>query len=185
MTPVAISSSSTSARASADDSSSRSTAWRSASPSSPSTYAVHFGSFGLMRGIPMISSSRVRADAVADGAHRGMKEKANVADGKAGDVADVPIAQAALKSQVDDLALVARKRVENVEHVVQRLTQVVAGVEIAIHGDFSAGKRRAPVRLLPRVDGEVPAHREQPRRHVIGDTARVLAAQAQERLLHD
>ena len=114
-----------------------------------------------------------------------MKKKANVADGKPGDIADVPVAQTALKPEMDDLALIPGEGDENLEHVVQRLSRVVARLEVAFDGHVRAGERRAPGRLLPRIDGEIPAHREQPRRKVVADPVGILPAQPEERLLDD
>ena len=114
-----------------------------------------------------------------------MKKKANVADGKPGDIADVPVAQTALKPEMDDLALIPGEGDENLEHVVQRLLRLVARLEVAFDGHVRAGERRAPGRLLPRIDGEIPAHREQPRRKVVADPVGILPAQPEERLLDD
>ena len=86
---------------------------------------------------------------------------------------------------MDDLALIPGEGDENLEHVVQRLSRVVARLEVALDSHVRAGERRAPGRLLPCIDGEVPAHREQPRRQVVADPEGILPAQPQKGFLHD
>ena len=121
----------------------------------------------------------------ADRAHRGMKEKADVADGEAGDVADFPVAQAALEPEMDDLALVGRQGVHNVEDLRERLLRIVPFVQPARHRDVRIVEMRAPGGLPAGIDGQVPADGEQPRRHVLPDSLRILPAEAEEGFLDD
>lgn len=135
----------------------------------------------------MTSSCRVRTQVVADRAHRGMKEKSDVADRELGDLADFLVAQVALELEMDDFALVARKSFDDCQDPAERLSRVVSFVEVAGHGNrtvLEAGQLHAS-RLLSLVERQVPAHREQPRRHMPVDPRRILPAQPQERLLHD
>src|SRR5687768_706292 len=126
--------SSTSARASSDDSRRRSTASDSALSSSPSTYAVHFGSFGLIRVIT--GSCRVLAQVAADRAHCFMKKEAHVARGECSDRRDFLVAQATLKLEVDDFTLIAGECLEDVEDAAECLTRVVLPVEVVHHRRF-------------------------------------------------
>ena len=132
----------------------------------------------------MTSSSRVRMQMAADRAHRRMKKKSHVAHGEPGDRADLPVAEAAQEPEMDHLTLIAGEGVENAEDLDQRLARIVPVVEVARDGDFSILERFTPGGLPPRVEREVAAHGEQPRRHVLADAVRVLAAHAEERLLH-
>ena len=116
-----------------------------------------------------------------------MKEKSNVADRELGDLADFLVAQVALELEMDDFALVARKRFDDFQNPAKRLPRVMSFVEVAGHGNrivLEAGHLHASG-LLSRIEREVPAHGEEPRRKVPLDPHRILPAQPQERLLHD
>src|SRR5688572_7115463 len=133
-------SSSTSARASGDDLSRRSTASESALSSSPSTYAVHFGSFGLIR--VMTGSCGVFVQMAADRAHRGMKKEPHVARRERRDGGDFLVAQTTVKLQVYDFTLIAGERLEHVEDPAERLPGVVLRVEVVDHRHLGMVERR-------------------------------------------
>ena len=122
----------------------------------------------------------------ADRAHRGMKKESNIADGERGDLADFLVTEVALELEVDHFALVGRQLLQAVVNPGEGLSRVVSFVEVA-------GDRELLVvfdgvhasRLLPRIQREVPAHREQPRREMSFKPRPVFPAQPQEGLLHD
>ena len=112
-----------------------------------------------------------------------MKKESNVADGERGDLADFLVTEVALELEVDHFALVGRKLLQGALNPGKRLARVVPFVEVAgdrkllvIYGCHSSG-------LLPRIQREVPAHREQPRRETSFQLCRVFPAQAQKGLL--
>ena len=115
-----------------------------------------------------------------------MKEESDVGDGEPGDGADFPVAQAAVKLEAHDLALVVGQRVEDVEDLSERLALVVPLVQIACHRrDRIRVQRCASCRLLARVEREIPADGEEPRREMRAQPRRVFAAEPEKRLLHD
>ena len=115
-----------------------------------------------------------------------MKKESNVADGECGDLADFLVTEVALELEVDHFALVGRELLQGVVNPGEGLARVVPFVEVA--GDrellvvFYGGHAS---RLLPRIQREVPAHREQPRREMSFELRRIFPAQAQKGLLHD
>ena len=113
-----------------------------------------------------------------------MKEESDVAHGEPGDRADFLVAEAALESQIDGFALIAGQRVEDFENPGERVTGVVPFVEITGDGGFDAVERRAPRGPSARVERQVPADGEQPRREVVADALRLLLAQTEERVLN-
>ena len=82
------------------------------------------------------------AQVAADGAHRGMKEKPHVARGELGNGADFLVAQASLKLEMDDFALIARERLEHVQDPSQGQTGVMLFVEVVDDRDFGEFERR-------------------------------------------
>ena len=114
-----------------------------------------------------------------------MKKEPHVARGEIGDGADFLVAQASLKLEVDDFALIARQCPENLEYPPQRLTSVVPFVEIVDDRDFSELEGRQARGSLSRVEGKIPAHREQPGGQVLAEARRIFPAEPQKRLLHD
>jgi hypothetical protein len=135
----------------------------------------------------MTGSCRFRTQVAADRAHRGMEEKSNVADRELGDLADLLVAQAALELEVYDFTLIARKRLEDSQNPSERLARVMFFVEVARHGELIGleGRHLHATGLLSRIEREVPAHGEQPRRDMTLDPHVILPAQPKERLLHD
>ena len=89
-----------------------------------------------------------------------------------------------MKPEVNDLPLVVRKGLEDVDDLTQPLPPIVLLVEIACDRHLRVLERCAPGRRPARVECEVPAHGEQPRRDVAADPLRVLTAETEERLLH-
>lgn len=81
--------------------------------------------------------------------------------------------------------MIAGKRLEDVEDAAECLTRVVLRVEVVHHGRFGVFERRRPGRLLSRVERQVPADREQPRREMSVHSRRILSTQPEERLLDD
>ena len=112
-----------------------------------------------------------------------MKEESDVADGEPGDRADLLVAEAALESQVDGFALIGWQRIEDRENPGECVPRVVPLVEIAGDGGLDAFERRVPRGPPPRVECEVPAHGEQPRREVLANALRFLLAEAEESFL--
>ena len=107
-----------------------------------------------------------------------MKKESHVAHGEPGDRADFLVAEATLEFQVDDLALVARQRIEDVQHLTERRACVVPLVEVGRDGELGLIERRHPRRLLACVGRQIPADREQPRGQVVAQAHRVFPAQA-------
>jgi len=114
-----------------------------------------------------------------------MKKESDVAHGEPGDRADFLVAEATLELEMDDLALVARQRVQDVQNLTECRPCVVAFVEVGGHGDLGLVQGREPRRLLACVSREIPADGEQPRGEVVAQSRRVFPAQAQKRFLHD
>lgn len=116
-----------------------------------------------------------------------MEEKSNVADRELSDLADFPVAQVALKLEVDDFALVARQHLEDGQDSAERLARVMSFVEVAGHGNLAVLESGRPNAsgFLSRIEREVPAHGEQPGRNMPLDPRRILPAQPKERLLYD
>lgn len=115
-----------------------------------------------------------------------MKKESNVADGQRGDLADFLVTEVALELEVDHFALVGRKLLQGAVNPGERLARVVPFVEVA--GD----RELLPVvygghasRLLPNIQREIPAHREQPRREASFELHAVFPAQPEKGLLHD
>ena len=114
-----------------------------------------------------------------------MKKEANVADGERGDIADFLVTEVALELEVDHFALVRRKLLHGVVNPGERLSRVVSFVEVAGDLELFVVYGCQARRLLPRIQREVPAHREQPRRETSFELRRVFPAQPQKGLLHD
>lgn len=121
----------------------------------------------------------------ADRAHGGMKKEPHVARRERRDGGDFLVAQTTLKLEVDDFALIAGERFEDVEDSTKGPARVVLRVEVVDDRHLGVRQRRRPRRLLTRVERQVPADREQPRREMSVHSLRVLAAQPEEGLLHD
>lgn len=121
----------------------------------------------------------------ADRAHRGMEKESNIADGKRGDLADFLVTEVALELEVDHFALVGRQRLQHVVNSGERLPHVVPLVEVAGDGELMVVEGRHANRLLSRIQRQVAAHREEPRREMSVEPCRILPAQAKEGLLHD
>jgi len=113
-----------------------------------------------------------------------MKKEADVAHREPGDGTDFLVGQATLEPEIDDFALVARKRVEPLEYPAQDLLRVMPLVEVVGDRDFSLFEGRVPGIDAVAVECQIPADREEPLREVPADALRVLLAEAQERLLH-
>ena len=86
---------------------------------------------------------------------------------------------------MNDFTLIAGKRLEDVEDPAERLTGVVLRVEVVDHRQLGVCERRRTRRLLPRVERQVPADREQPGREVSVYPCRVLPTEPKEGLLDD
>ena len=126
----------------------------------------------------MTSSCRFRTQVTADRAHRGMKKESNVADGERGDLADFLVTEVALELEVDHFALVGRELLQGVVNPGERLARVVSFVEVAGNRELLVVDGGHAGRLLPRIQREVPAHREQPRGEMAFELRRILPAQA-------
>jgi len=120
-----------------------------------------------------------------DRAYRGVKKESDVADGEPRDRADFLVAQAALKFQIDDFALVGRQHLDRREHLRESLARVVAGIEVGGHRDVGCVQRPEAPGLFPGVDREIAADREQPGRHPSVEPLVIFAAQPEERFLDD
>ena len=114
-----------------------------------------------------------------------MKKESNVADGERGDLADFLVTEVALELEVDHFALVGRELLQCVVNPGERLARVVSFVEVAGNRELLVVYGGHAGRLLPRIQREVPAHREQPWREMAFELRRILPAQAQKGLLHD
>ena len=115
-----------------------------------------------------------------------MKKEANVADGERGDLADFLVTEVALELEVDHFALVGRKLLQGGVNPGEGLARVVPFVEVARDRELIVVFYRCHATcLLPRIQREVPAHREQPRREMSFEPHRIFPAQAQKGLLHD
>ena len=90
-----------------------------------------------------------------------------------------------MKLEVDDLALVARERLENLQDPPERLACVVRFVEVVDDGCLSVLEGRGPRGPLSRIERQIPAHGEQPGRQMSVNPRLILPAQPQEGLLHD
>ena len=131
----------------------------------------------------MTSSSRVHTEMGADRTHGRMKKKPHVGHRKPGDRADVAVAEATLKPELDDLALIAGQGVDDVEHMAERLALVVPFIEVAGHGHIDVAERLAPGGPPACVERQVAADGEQPRREMLAESFRILTAQTEEGLL--
>lgn len=125
------------------------------------------------------------AQVAADRAYGGVQKKPHVARGKRRDRRDFLVAQATLKLEVDDFTLIAGERFEDVEDAAERLTGVVLRIEVVDHRQLGMCERRRPGRLFTRVERQVPADREQPRREMSVYPRRVFPTEPKEGLLHD
>lgn len=114
-----------------------------------------------------------------------MKKESNVADGERGDLADFLVTEVALELEVDHFALVGRELLQGVVNPGERLARVVSFVEVAGDRELLVVYGGHAGRLLPRIQREVPAYREQPRREMSFEPRRIFPAQAQKGLLHD
>ncbi len=114
-----------------------------------------------------------------------MKKESNVADGERGDLADFLVTEVALELEADHFALVGRQLLQGVVNPGQCLARVVPFVEVAGDRELLVLDGRHARRLLPRIQRQVPAHREQPRREMSFELRRIFPAQAQKGLLHD
>lgn len=114
-----------------------------------------------------------------------MKKESNVADGERGDLADFLVTEVALELEIHHFALVARKRLQHVVNPGERPPRVVPLVEVAGDRELVVIKGRHANRLFSRIQRQVAAHREEPRRQMSVELRRVFPAQAQEGLLDD
>lgn len=114
-----------------------------------------------------------------------MEQESHVARGECSDRRDFLVAQATLKLEVDDFTLIAGERVEDVEDAAECPTRVVLPVEVVHHRRLGVVERRRSGRFLARVERQVPADREQPRRQMSIHPRRVLSTQPEEGLLDD
>lgn len=120
----------------------------------------------------------------ADRTHCGMEKESDVADRERGDLADFLVTEVTLELEVHDFALIGGQRGDRVPDPTDRFSCVVTLVEIRGDGELVRVERCHANRLLPRIEGEVPAHREQPGREMVFHACPVLAAQPEECLLH-
>ena len=125
------------------------------------------------------------AQVAADRAYGGVQKKPHVARGERRDRRDFLVAQATLKLEVDDFTLIAGERLEDIEDAAERLAGVVLRVEVVDHRQLGMCERRRPGRLLTRVERQVPADREQPRRQMSVHSRWIFTAQPKEGFLHD
>ena len=65
-----------------------------------------------------------------------MKKESHVADGEPRDRADFLVRETALELEVDDLALVARQCVQDVQDLTKCRARVMPLVEVGGHGDL-------------------------------------------------
>jgi len=89
-----------------------------------------------------------------------MKKESNVADGERGDLADFLVTEVALELEADHFALVGRELLEGVVNPGEGLARVVPFVEVAGDRELLVVDGCHANRFLPRVQREVPAHRE-------------------------
>ena len=120
------------------------------------------------------------AQVAADRTHRPVQEEPHIAHGELGDRADFLVAQATLELEVDDFALVARQRLENLEDPTKCLTRVVLVVEVVDDGSVGVLEGCCPCRFLARIERKVAAHGEQPRREMPFDSPALFPAQPEE-----
>ena len=114
----------------------------------------------------MTSSCGRRTHVRPDRAYRGVKKESDVAHGEPCDRADFLVAQAALKFQIDNFALVGRQRLDRREHLREGPARVVARHRGRLgHRDVGIVERREAPGLFPGVNREIAADREQPGRH--------------------
>ena len=83
----------------------------------------------------MTSSCRVLAQVAADRAHCRVQKESDVAYREPRDCADFLVAQTTLELEVDDLALMARERLEKLEDPSDRPARVVLPIEVVDDGD--------------------------------------------------
>ena len=114
-----------------------------------------------------------------------MKKESHVARGECSDRRDFLVAQATLKLQVNDFTLITGKRLEDVEDAAECPTRVVLPVEVVHHRRLGVFERRRSGRLFARVERQVPADREQPRRQMSVHSRWIFTAQPKEGFLHD
>lgn len=114
-----------------------------------------------------------------------MKKEPHVARRERRDGGDFLVAQTTLKLEIDDFALIAGERLEDIEDAGERLAGVVLRVQVVDDRQFGMCERRRPGRLLTRVERQVPADREQPRRQMSVHSRWIFPAQPEEGLLHD
>ena len=114
-----------------------------------------------------------------------MKKEPHVARGECSDRRDFLVAQATLKLEVDDFTLITRERLENIEDATKGLAGVVLRVEVVDDRNLDVFERCRARRLLACIQRQVPADGEQPRRHVLPDSLRILPAEAEEGFLDD
>ena len=125
------------------------------------------------------------AQVAPDRVHCPVKEESHVARGERSDRRDFLVAQATLKFEVDDFTLFAGERLEDVEDSTEGLTRVVLLVEVIDDRNLGLFERRRTRRLLTRVERQVPADREQPRRQMSFYSRLILSTQPEEGLLHN
>ena len=107
-----------------------------------------------------------------------MKKESNVADGERGDLADFLVTEVALELEADHFALVGRELLQRAVNPGKCLARVVPFVEVAGDRELLVIYGCHASRLLPRIQRQVPAHREQPRREMSFEPRRIFAAQA-------
>lgn len=90
-----------------------------------------------------------------------------------------------MKLEVDDLALIAWKRLENIQNPSKCLPGVVQFVQVLDNGNVGEVEGCHPRRRFAGIERQIPTHREQPGREVSADPRGILPAQPQKGLLHD
>jgi hypothetical protein len=81
----------------------------------------------------MTGSCGVFAQMAADGSHGGVKKEPYIARRERRDGRDFLVAQTTLKLEVDDFALIAGERLDNVEDSTKGPARVVLSVEVVDH----------------------------------------------------
>jgi len=110
-----------------------------------------------------------------------MQKEPDIANGEPGDFTDFLVTEVALKLQVNDFALILGKGFDELEYLADCLPLLEPGCD----GNFRISQGCHSSLLLARIEGQVPAHREQPLREMSVDTRRIFLAQPEEGFLYD
>src|SRR5262249_4726499 len=118
-----------------------------------------------------------------------MNQETDIADGQSRNVADLLVAEVALKLQINDLALILRQCFHHPKHLSYRFLvfeQAARSRAVAwMSRRIGFAQWRHAVLLLANVECEIATHGKQPLRKMVAEPVGFFLAQPEKGLLND